>query len=254
MPAQLGLVGVDHVEGRVERRPQLALEGDERREAGRRDVQPEAARVDRGVERAAVADVAADLTAPGLDRHVSGEDEGRHVPEADRLHVTAVGVDPGDTREPARRDVDRHGRLGPRDREPAGFEGPGHQRDRPVAARRRVTLVVEEHDAEVGAGVVGLGDEAAVHVGVAARLVDEQATDPVEDLAGEPATLEHGRALERPDAAGHDPERLAARVVVDRRDVERDLVVAHGRPSDRWRSSRAWSRSRIAGHSSSTML
>ena len=37
--AQLGLVGVDDVERRVERRAQLALEGDERRQAGRRHVE-----------------------------------------------------------------------------------------------------------------------------------------------------------------------------------------------------------------------
>ena len=86
-----------------------------------------------------------------------------------------------------------------------------------MAAGRRVALVVEEDDAEVGAGVVRLGDEAAVHVGVAARLVDEEAADAVEDLAGEPAALEHRPALERPDAAGDDPERLAAGVVVDGR-------------------------------------
>ena len=38
------------------------------------------------------------------------------------------------------------------------------------ARSRRVALVVEEDDAEVGAVVLRAGDEAAVHVGVAARL------------------------------------------------------------------------------------
>ena len=87
-----------------------------------------------------------------------------------------------------------------------------------MTARRRVAGVVEEHDAEVGAVVVRRHDVAAVHVGVAARLVDEQPADVVEPLERVAASLEDRRAPERLDAAGDDPERLAPGVVVDRPD------------------------------------
>ena len=79
---------------------------------------------------------------------------------------------------------------------------------------------MEEDDAEVGAVVVRLDDEAAVHVGVAARLVDEQPADVVEPLEREAPLVEDRRAFERLDAAGDDPERLAAGVVVDGLDQE----------------------------------
>ena len=87
-----------------------------------------------------------------------------------------------------------------------------------MPAGGRVAGVVEEDDAEVGALVLRLGDEAAVHVGVAARLEDEQPPDVVEVLGGVAALVEDRPALERLDAAGDDAERLAAGVVVDRRD------------------------------------
>ena len=92
-----------------------------------------------------------------------------------------------------------------------------------MAARRRVALVVEEDDAEVGAVVLGVRDEAAVHVGMSARLVDEQLPHVVQMLEREAALLENRAPAERLDAAGDDPERLAARVVVDRLDVQRPL-------------------------------
>jgi len=88
---------------------------------------------------------------------------------------------------------------------------------------------VEEHDPEVGAAVLRLGDEAAVHVRVAAWLVDEQAADVVEVLPGEPPLLENRPALERLDAARDDPERLAAGVVVDRRYRRQTPVKLGGR-------------------------
>ncbi len=75
---------------------------------------------------------------------------------------------------------------------------------------------MEEDDAEVGAFVLGLGHEAAVHVGVAARLVDEQAANVVDVLEGVAPLVEDRAAGQRVDAAGHDAERLAGRVVVDR--------------------------------------
>ena len=59
-----------------------------------------------------------------------------------------------DTGEPARRDVHGDRRLGTGHRQPAALERPRHQGDRAVAAGRRIALVVEEDDAEVGALVV----------------------------------------------------------------------------------------------------
>jgi len=75
---------------------------------------------------------------------------------------------------------------------------------------------VEEDDAQVGHG--RLRDEAAVHVGVAARLVDEQPAHVVQVLAGPAPPLQRGAALQRRDPVHHDAERLPRGVVVDRRD------------------------------------
>ena len=88
---------------------------------------------------------------------------------------------------------------------------------------------MEEDDAEVGALVLGLGDEAAVHVGVAARLVDEQAADVVDVLERVAPLVEDRAAGKRVDAAGDDAERLAGRVVVDRADLHYEPVNCGGR-------------------------
>ena len=99
----------------------------------------------------------------------------------------------------------------------AGLERPGRERDRPVPAGGREAGVVEEENAEVAVRARRLGDEAAVHVGVAARLVHEQGAHAVELLLRVAALLEDRRAGDRADAAGDDPERLARGVVVDGR-------------------------------------
>jgi hypothetical protein len=77
---------------------------------------------------------------------------------------------------------------------------------------------VEEDDAEVGAVVLRLDDEAAVHVGVPARLVDEQAADGIQLLRREAPLVEDRAPLERRDTAGDDPKGLTGGVVVDRLD------------------------------------
>ena len=74
---------------------------------------------------------------------------------------------------------------------------------------------MEEHDAEIALLVVRLDDEAAVHVRVASRLEDEQPPDVVETRSSVAALVEDRRSARRLDAAGDDPEGLAARVVVD---------------------------------------
>ena len=85
---------------------------------------------------------------------------------------------------------------------------------------------MEEDDAEVGALVLRLGDEAAVHVRVPARLVDEQPPHAVEPLGRQAALLEDRPALELRHAARDDPERLAGRVVVDRRELRERAQIA----------------------------
>ena len=98
---------------------------------------------------------------------------------------------------------------------------------------------MEEDDAEVGVRVVRLDDEAAVHVRVAARLVDEQPANVVEALERVAPLVEDRRALRQLDATGDDPERLAGRVVVDRADLHGPTLVATGRESGRFRDLRA---------------
>jgi hypothetical protein len=96
-----------------------------------------------------------------------------------------------------------------------------------VPAGGRVARVVEEDDAEVGAIVVRLDDEAAVHVRVPARLVHEKASHVVEPFQRVAALVEDRPPAWRLDSAGHDPERLARGVVVDRSD--RGLSPLEGR-------------------------
>ena len=89
---------------------------------------------------------------------------------------------------------------------------------------------MEEDDAEIGAVVVRLDDEAAVHVGVPSRLVDEQPAHVVEPLERVASLVEDRRAARRVDAARHDPERLARRVVVDRADLHDATLDTGERP------------------------
>ena len=95
--------------------------------------------------------------------------------------------------EAARGDVDDDVVLSFAPLDDAVVERPRDERDRPVAAGGRVARVVEEDDAEVGAVVVRLDDEAAVHVGVPARLVHEQAPHVVEPVVRVAALVEDRR-------------------------------------------------------------
>ena len=78
---------------------------------------------------------------------------------------------------------------------------------------------MEEDDTEIGVAVVRLDDEAAVHVGMSPRLVDEQPPHVIEPLECVAPLVEDRRAVRSIDSAGHDPERLAGSVVVDRADL-----------------------------------
>ena len=88
-----------------------------------------------------------------------------------------------------------------------------------MAAGGRVAGVVEEDHAEIGVVVVRLDDVAAVHVGMASRLVHEQAADVVQPLERVPALVEDRRAAQPVDPVRDDPEGLARSVVVDGADV-----------------------------------
>jgi hypothetical protein len=157
-----------------------------------------------------------DVDVQRLRLETLGGDEGRHVAEPDVFHPTAG--DGRDHGQPARRRVDDELGLWLRERQHAGLQRGGRERDRAVAARGRVAVVVEEEHAELRPVVDGIGDEAAVHIGMAARLVDQELPHAVEVLGRIAPLVEHRLAGNRPDAPGHDPEGLTGRVVVDRCD------------------------------------
>src|SRR5262249_62357993 len=135
---------------------------------------------DRGVVRAAERDIG---VAAGGGQAARMHERG-DVPEPHRRDPAVL--DPGDSRQPAGWDIDD----APRPLDASALDRPGYERDRAVAARGRVASIVEEDDAEVSPLVLRLGDEAAVHVCVPARLVDEQAPDMVELRRGEPPLVE----------------------------------------------------------------
>ena len=60
-----------------------------------------------------------------------------------------------------------------------------------------------------------LGQQRAVHVGVAARLEDQCLAQVIEALHGPGALLEHGAAFRARQAVDDQPQRLAGRVRVD---------------------------------------
>src|SRR5262249_36809880 len=152
-----------------------------------------------------------DVHGPVAELDALGPDERRDVAEADRADATADDVRPG--LETAGRHVDDDAVLALVTLDDALVEGPRDERDRPVTACRRVARVVEEDDPEIRTSVVGLDDEAAVHVRVATGLEDEEPANVVEAGEGVAALVEDRRPGRSVDAAGHDPERLAARVV-----------------------------------------
>ncbi|CAO0834702.1 hypothetical protein SMICM17S_11202 [Streptomyces microflavus] len=99
---------------------------------------------------------------------------------------------------------------------------PGAEGDRAVPAGRGEAVLVPEEGAEVGPGVVRRHQEGPVHVGVAARFAAQQGPGPLNPGVG------HGGCAALSDGGpvpghgrrghGHDPERLAAGVPVDRPD------------------------------------
>jgi hypothetical protein len=176
-----------------------------------RHAQAERLRQHEGVERTAPRDVRLDLA--GVD--ATGGHARRHVDERHLVH--RAGRTTHTRGDAPRRDVDHH--VDPPiggSRDAPGFHRPRTQRNRSVPARGRVAVLVPEQHAEGGTLVVGRDDEAAVHVGMAARLVTQQPAQTVDTLRrrGALAPLSHVRARDLPDVTDDDPEWLTGRVVV----------------------------------------
>ena len=87
-----------------------------------------------------------------------------------------------------------------------------------VAAMVAIALVVNEDDAEVRAFRDGIGQIAAVHVGVAARLQHQRAAQMIGVLLEPRAPLDDGLAGHLRQPARDDTKRFAARVHFDRAD------------------------------------
>ncbi len=187
--------------------------------------------LERRVERPAECDV----HRPLAELHALRPHEGGNVPEAHGADAAAFDRRP--RVETAGRHVDHDVILAFSPLDEPLVERPGHERDRPVAARGRVAGVVEEDDAEIGRRVVRLDDEAAVHVRMAARLVDEKAAYVVEPLESVAPLVQDRRATRRLDAARDDPERLPGSVVVDRANLHSGDPRQAGAPRIR---RRAW--------------
>ena len=138
-------------------------------------------RVDIGIESPAEGDVVAHpAQARNLHGFVPRQHERGHVVEIDAPDLAARDARMGGDQ--AGRAVDAHAGLRRRHRQEAGFQRHLGDGDDAVAAHGAVALVVHEEHAEVGAGRDRRGEEAAVHVGVAARLPHERGAQAVAAL------------------------------------------------------------------------
>ena len=160
---------------------------------------PNAAARHAGVDRAAVGHVDRHAARP---RDVARDHEGRHVAEGDGVHRVRRAAR---TRAPTRPD----GTSTVTSTSPSAgaattprLDRPRAERDRAVAARGRVAVLVPEEHAEVGPVVVGRDEEAAVHVGVPARLVAEQPAHGVHRAPRRRACSRRSRTV-APGISGH---------------------------------------------------
>src|SRR5918999_2820110 len=215
------------------------------------DPKPEALCGHEGVDGAAEGHVHLD----GVRLNTARHHERRHVAEGHALDRACSAPDPRD--HAAGGDVDGHvdvavgggGHTG-------GLDRPPPPRGRGGSPRGGVAVLVPEKDAEVRALVVRGHEKAAVHVGVAARLVAEEAPDPV-DLFGAHGVLAPGRdglARDLEHIPLDDPKRLAGGVVVGRRDLHGGSLsqalrrrCAGARPTAAGRTSAATARRPAAG-------
>ena len=187
--AQLRLVRMDDVEGRVERRTQLALEIDEHRQAGTVDREPEHAHVGRAVERAAIADVDGHGPPGGRQGDPGRQHERRHVREADRSSRGGRGGHSGRCRRggrTGRRPITV--RLRPGHRPGARTPGPTSRarscRARTPSSSPRYGRRPRRESAPASSG----GTTRQPYMSAwPRRLVDEEAPDVVDVLSGEAA-------------------------------------------------------------------
>jgi hypothetical protein len=93
------------------------------------------------------------------------------------------------------------------------------QANDPVPAHRRVALVVQEQHAHVAVRRDRLGKDAAVHIGVTARLPHEGPAEIVLGLTREFPLREDRVAWDVRPAGSDDTQRLARGVSVDRLDA-----------------------------------
>ena len=157
------------------------------------------------------------------------EDERRHVGERharDAGGVVGSGAEAGARpHRPGGRVVhDRHA-VAARHDQPA-LERNRRDRDHAVAAHRAVALVVHEEHAGVRAGRDRLGEERAVHVGMAAGLEHQRAPQVVGPLLHPVALLEHRPADRRGKAVDDETQRLAGGVRVDGLQSNRGHIIA----------------------------
>jgi hypothetical protein len=204
----------------------VALEGlldvpsdlDELREIGGIDVHTDACGGHERVQRPAVCDVDFGARRP----HAASDHERRHVAERHGCDGTSAATHAGHY--PARGHVDRHVDLAVGfGGDPSRLDRPGPEGDRAVPTGRGVPILVPEQRAQVGAFVVGRDEKAAVHVGVAPRLMAQQPPDAI-DLLGRGGALTALSYIGPRDlhlALGDDPEGLAGGVIVGRRNLHR---------------------------------
>jgi hypothetical protein len=79
---------------------------------------------------------------------------------------------------------------------------------------------VEEHAPDIGAGVLRFSHEASVHVGVTARLVNEQASDVIGVVEGITSLGQDRVALKRRGSVPDDAEGFPRGVVIDGGDAQ----------------------------------
>ncbi len=168
-----------------------------------------------------------------LDRRVEVDREAGLVRELDRdLAAGAQSTSmspPGASISLARHGLDHlHDARLERDRRDA---------DRVRAGHRRVLGALEDHVAEVGAGIARGQDDVRVHVRRATRLEEEQAADLVELALQVLLLLEHRGARHVDDPARDDVADLALGVAAD--DRGRPLGAPSRRPCSRRRRARS---------------
>src|SRR5215208_6284072 len=169
---QARLKGVQDFMRVVDRVFYLASQANEARQVGRFQAEAHLLRGHASIESAAERDVRGYRAHARFDRQALRIHERWHVPEADRFHASVL--DGCNGFEPPRGDVDGDVGLGLGHVYQPALQRPDSQGYRAVTAGCAVTRIVEEHDAEVRVPVIGFDYEAAVHVGVAARFVDDK--------------------------------------------------------------------------------